>query len=186
LAAKQIDVAWDGHFQPDAESYADVIAELRRRRIQLVYLAGYGSDIGLLLRESTAIDGPLRILAGDTAGDTLVARLGAKMANGLIFTRRPQAARTALTERLVSAAEAQGARSPDNVLLTYAAVETWAAAAKRAGTFDGPAVAAALHEASAETVIGPVAFDAKGDVLGEPGAWVWYRWRDGRMERTEP
>ena len=56
-------------------------------------------------------------------------------------------------------------------------VEVWAEAVARAGTLDGQAVAEVLHNESFQTVLGEIAFDAKGDVKGLP--FIWYVWRDG-------
>ena len=75
-------------------------------------------------------------------------------------------------------------------LYSYAAVEVWAQAVERAGTFETKAVAEALHTHQFDTVLGKIGFDEKGDVYGyEP--FTWYIWQQGnyapvdRAELTE-
>jgi branched-chain amino acid transport system substrate-binding protein len=45
-------------------------------------------------------------------------------------------------------------------------------------------VARALHGGRFETVLGRVAFDAKGDLEG--AAWQWRVWREGDQEPLKP
>jgi branched-chain amino acid transport system substrate-binding protein len=53
---------------------------------------------------------------------------------------------------------------PDLVALnSYAAVQTWAEAVRRAGSGDPKKVAEALRSGEFKTVVGTVAFDQQGD-----------------------
>jgi branched-chain amino acid transport system substrate-binding protein len=64
------------------------------------------------------------------------------------------------------------------VLYTYAAIQVWADAVKKAGSTDPKKVAAALKASGNwPTVLGPVSFDKKGDTTG--GGYVFYVWKDG-------
>lgn len=61
-----------------------------------------------------------------------------------------------------------------------AAAELWAATAKRAGTTDAPAVAAAARSRATPTVVGRLRFDAAGDALVPsyvPSVWLNGGWR---------
>lgn len=68
-----------------------------------------------------------------------------------------------------------------HAVVTYASVQVWAEAVQEADSFDTAKVAASLHSGQFDTIIGQVRFDAKGDVLGAPGEWLWYRWRAGKV-----
>jgi branched-chain amino acid transport system substrate-binding protein len=64
------------------------------------------------------------------------------------------------------------------VLYTYAAIQVWADAVKKAGSTDPKKVAAALKATGNwPSVLGPVSFDKKGDTTG--GGYVFYVWKDG-------
>ena len=63
-------------------------------------------------------------------------------------------------------------------LYTYAAVQAFAEAAVQAASTEPAAVAGALRADTFQTVLGPLGFDAKGDVQGP--SFVMYRWHDGQ------
>ena len=64
------------------------------------------------------------------------------------------------------------------VLYTYAAIQVWAGAAGTIGDFDPRRIAAALKARGPwPTVLGPIGFDARGDVT-EPD-YVFYVWKNG-------
>jgi branched-chain amino acid transport system substrate-binding protein len=75
---------------------------------------------------------------------------------------------------------------PEGITLySYAAVQVWAQAVEKAGTFAPKAVAEALHANQFDTVLGRIGFDAKGDVHGyEP--FTWYVWREGNFALVDP
>jgi branched-chain amino acid transport system substrate-binding protein len=64
------------------------------------------------------------------------------------------------------------------VLYTYAAVQVWAQAATMAKSTDYDKVVAMLKDTSFDTVLGPIKFDAKGDVVNP--AYVFYIWHAGK------
>jgi branched-chain amino acid transport system substrate-binding protein len=63
-------------------------------------------------------------------------------------------------------------------LYTYAAIQAWAQAAAKARSTDMAKVSAALRANKFDTVMGPIGFNAKGDVTA-PG-YVVYVWNNGK------
>jgi branched-chain amino acid transport system substrate-binding protein len=63
-------------------------------------------------------------------------------------------------------------------LSTYAALQAWAEAVKAAKSTDGQKVAAALRQHGADTVIGKLTWDAKGDLSHVD--YAWFVWKDGK------
>src|SRR5919204_634128 len=59
-------------------------------------------------------------------------------------------------------------------LYTYAAMQVWSQAAKKAGTTDAKKVMAAMKAGKWDTVIGPIEYDAKGDI--KQIDYVVYKW----------
>jgi branched-chain amino acid transport system substrate-binding protein len=66
------------------------------------------------------------------------------------------------------------------VLYTYAAIQTWAQAAEKAGKTDFGPVVKALNTNKFNTVLGTIGFDEKGDVTA-PG-YVFYEWSNGAYD----
>jgi len=83
-------------------------------------------------------------------------------------------------ESLLAAFEALGLGRLPTGLGAYAAVQVWAEAAARSGTVDPSTVAETLHRGRFQSVLGPVAFDAKGDLAG--AGWQWQIWNDGSFQ----
>src|SRR5262249_9006478 len=67
------------------------------------------------------------------------------------------------------------------VLYTYAAIQVWAEAAKKAGTTDPKKVAQTLHTGTWNTVLGPISYDSKGDV--KVSDYVFYIWHNGNYKQ---
>lgn len=59
----------------------------------------------------------------------------------------------------------------------YAALQALVAAGNFAHTLDSKRIAATLHAERFDLVLGPVGFDAKGDVTAQ--GYVLYVWNDG-------
>jgi branched-chain amino acid transport system substrate-binding protein len=67
----------------------------------------------------------------------------------------------------------------------YAALQAWAQAVEKAGTFETKAVADALRAGEFDTVVGRIGFNEKGDVTGYE-TFVWYVWKDGKHVLVQP
>ena len=71
--------------------------------------------------------------------------------------------------------------SPEGyTLYAYAAIQVFAEAGRRAGSFGLDALGKALHDGTFETVLGTITFDGKGDVQGFK--YSMYRWHDRAHE----
>jgi len=67
---------------------------------------------------------------------------------------------------------------------SYAAIQVWAQAVGRAGTFTASAVAETLRASHFDTVLGRIGFDPKGDVTGA-NTFIWYMWKGGEFAPLE-
>ncbi|HTP83803.1 MAG TPA: branched-chain amino acid ABC transporter substrate-binding protein, partial [Alphaproteobacteria bacterium] len=63
---------------------------------------------------------------------------------------------------------------------TYAAVQIFAKAATQAKSTKLSALLPVLHQTQFETVLGPIAFNVKGDVTTP--AYKVYAWKDGKYD----
>jgi branched-chain amino acid transport system substrate-binding protein len=164
-------------FTAGEKDYTALVSKLKQAGIEAVFVGGYHTEAGLILRQMRAQG----LDAAFVGGDTLVLRefwsVAGDAGENVYFTFVKDPRRNPLAAEVLSRFAAQS-KTPDGyVLYTYAAVEAWAEAAKRAGTLDAENVAAMLHGQSVETVIGKLTFDAKGDV--DLPAFEIYRWSKG-------
>ena len=111
--------------------------------------------------------GDQRVLADRRRG-------GRRHADDLLL--RPAQAPTAA--EVVARFRARNVDPEGYVLYTYAAIQIFADAAKKANTVDPRQLATALKaQGPWQTVLGPISFDAKGDVTVPD--YVFYVWRNG-------
>ena len=89
----------------------------------------------------------------------------------------PTRAESAEAASVVERFRAESFEPAGYTLLSYAAVQAWAQAVEKAGSLEPQAVIASLHSNSFDTVLGQIAFDAKGDLTVQ--SWVWYVWKGG-------
>jgi branched-chain amino acid transport system substrate-binding protein len=159
------------------KDYTALVSKLKQSGIEAVFVGGYHTEAGLILRQMRAQG----LDAAFVGGDTLVVRefwaVAGDAGENVYFTFVKDPRRNPLAGEVLSRFTAGGKVPEGYVLYTYAAVEAWAEAAKRAGTVDAENVAAVLHGQSFETVIGRLTFDAKGDV--DLPAFEIYRWSKG-------
>ncbi len=111
-------------------------------------------------------------LAGDAAEGTLVT-----------FMLDPQRLESA---RSVAARFIEKGDAPEgHTLYAYAAIQAWVQAAEATGSTDGARIAEWLRAGNrVQTVVGPLSFDAKGD-LRDP-LFAWFRWSKGRYAEIDP
>ena len=127
-------------------------------------------------------DGSLRF-APWKPGDALVTnefwQIAGDAGNGtmMTFPADPRLRKTAAD--VVAEFKAKNIDPEGYVLYTYAAIQVWADAAKKAKTTDPKKVAAALKASGNwPSVLGNISFDKKGDVTTSD--YVLYVWKDGK------
>ena len=84
---------------------------------------------------------------------------------------------------VVARFRAEGFEPSGYTLLSYAAVQAWSQAVQRSGSLDTLKVIAALRNHRFETVLGRIAFDAKGDLTNQ--SWVWYVFKGNEYIQVE-
>ena len=147
----------------------------------MVYVGGYHTEAGLILRQMRD-QGMDAVLMG---GDALVTQeywsITGPAGEGTLMTFSPDPRKNPAAAEVVARFEEKGVEPEGYVLYTYAAIQAWAEAAKKAGTTDAAAVVKALNGNAFDTVIGELRFDAKGDPNLPP--YAVYRWSNGAYEQ---
>ena len=160
-------------FKPDAPNFDTLIEQLKARSIDVIYFACEASDAGRIAEGVTAkMFGSDALLSDQFWEQSGEAGEGTRVS----FAVDPQSSHGA--KAVITALKAQGFDASGAALPSYAAVQLFVAAAKAAGATNGRAIATYLRSGKpTDTAIGPLAFDAKGDV--QPPRFVWYQWSNG-------
>ena len=168
-------------FTAGEKDYSQLISRLKRAGVDLVYLGGYHTEAGLIIREMRR-QGMKAILMG---GDALVTQeywqITGSDGEGTLMTFTPDPRQGLAAASLVREFRASGIEPEGFVLYTYAAVQTWKRAVERAGSLDANKVVEALKNTKFNTVIGEFSFDLKGDPSLTP--YTMYKWRAGNYEQ---
>jgi branched-chain amino acid transport system substrate-binding protein len=116
------------------------------------------------------------MMAGDAMNDKEFASITGPLAAGTLFTFGPDPRNRPDAKSIVDKFKAKNIDPEGYTLYTYAAFQVWSQAAAKAKTTDPQKVATAIKASQWNTVIGPLSFDAKGDI--KQTGYVVYKWDD--------
>jgi branched-chain amino acid transport system substrate-binding protein len=156
------------------KDFTALVSKLKLNNIDLVYVGGYHQEAGLILRQMRDQGLKTILMAGDALADKEFASITGPAAEGVLFTFGPDPRNKATAKEIVAKFKAKGVDPEGYTLYTYAAFQIWAAAAAKAKSTDGKAVAAAIKGGTWDTVIGKISYDKKGDITILD--YVVYKW----------
>jgi branched-chain amino acid transport system substrate-binding protein len=175
LEELDIETALLEQVDPGQTEFSALIEAFENNGIDVVFYGGYQAEAGLIVRQAKARIPKLNFVLPDGVAAADLALIAGDALDGTPMTYYMDAARQPAAADVVAAFRAAGIDPNGTELYSYAAVQAWAQAVEHAGTTDATQVAEMLRQEQFNTVLGPIGFDAKGDVKGfEPFAWyVW-------------
>ncbi|MDE2376838.1 branched-chain amino acid ABC transporter substrate-binding protein, partial [Bradyrhizobium sp.] len=159
-----------------------IVSRLKKDNIDLVYVGGYHQESGLILRQMRDQGLKTVLMAGDALADKEYASITGPAGEGTLFTFGPDPRNKPTAKAIVERFKAKNIDPEGYTLYTYAAIQVWSQAAKKAGTTDAKKVMATIKAGKWDTVIGPIEYDAKGDI--KQIDYVVYKW-DAKGGYTE-
>jgi branched-chain amino acid transport system substrate-binding protein len=163
------------------KDFSALVSRLKAARIEVVFIGGYHTEAGLILRQMREQGLDAQLIGGDTLVTREFWSIAGEAGEGTLFSFAPDARRYQAAERLVSQYRAEGQEPAGYVLYTYAAIEAWAYAAEQAGSTQAEAVSKALQSQEFYTAIGLFRFNSRGDANLPP--YAVYRWSAGTYEQ---
>ncbi|WP_149535561.1 branched-chain amino acid ABC transporter substrate-binding protein [Siccirubricoccus phaeus] len=165
-------------YTPGERDYNALVSRLKGANVEVMYIGGYYTEAGLILRQAKEQGMPVTLIGGDALVTRDFWQITGAAGEGALMTfssdprTRPSAA------EVVARFKAKNIDPEGYVLYTYAAVQIWAAAAAKINSIDPRKVADAMKaQGPWQTVLGPISFDRKGDVTVPD--YVFYIWRNG-------
>ena len=174
LAAKQVPVVLRQSIVAGESDYSGLISKMKAAGVQVLAYGGYYQEVALILRQASQSGLDLTVIGGDTLSNNELVSAAGPLISKVLFTFPPDPRKNPGAAKVVAAFRAQKVEPEGYMLYSYAAMQVYADAAKRAGSTDYGAVVKQLHDATFNTVVGQLKFDSKGD-LKSPG-YVVYRW----------
>ena len=162
------------------KDYTALVSKLKQNGIDVVYLGGYHTEAGLIVRQMRAQGMKTRMVSGDALVTQEYWAITGDAGEGTLMTFSPDPRKNPGAKPLVERFRKDGYEPEGYTLYTYGAIQAWAQAVERAKSTDADPVIAQLRAGKFDTVLGNIGFDAKGDVTA-PG-YVFYEWKNGQYD----
>ncbi|MGH1357718.1 MAG: branched-chain amino acid ABC transporter substrate-binding protein [Burkholderiaceae bacterium] len=162
------------------KDYTAVVSKLKQAGVDILYVGGYHTEAGLMVRQMRDQGMKTVLMSGDALVTDEYWSITGDAGEGTLMTFSPDPRKNPGAVNLVKTFRAKGVEPEGYVLYTYAAIQAWAQAAKAAGKTDYDPMVKALNSGKFQTVLGDLSFDGKGDVT-LPG-YVFYEWKKGKYD----
>lgn len=165
------------------KDFSAVIDKLKTSKAEVIICSCYTIEAGLLARQMADKNYSTYYYGWDTfnSPDFLAIIAGAKTDKIVsIDYARPSA--SPMLQHLVAELQKRQWPAETTTFLTYASVQIFANAVKEAHSLETSKVAKALHDSTANTLLGPVGFDAYGERKNP--LFATYQWVGGKLQMT--
>jgi branched-chain amino acid transport system substrate-binding protein len=168
-------------YVPGERDYSALVSRMKQANINVVYFGGYHTEAGLIIRQMR--EQGLNALA--VGADSLVTaefwQITGPAGEGTLMTFASDPRKRPTAAEVVARFRAKNIDPEGYTLYTYAAIQIWADAVRKAGTTNPRRVAEVLKaQGPWNSVLGPISFDGKGDVTTPD--YVFYVWRAGNYQ----
>jgi branched-chain amino acid transport system substrate-binding protein len=178
LGKLDVPIAYNTSYTAGDKDYSALISRMKQAGITLVYIGGYYSDSGLIIREGAAQGFTPQYVSEDAAVTSALWQIAGPSAEGMLMTFPPPAEKEPSAAKAVAELTAAKEDPTGYVLYSYATIQVWAEAAAKAHSTQPILVANTLKlDGPWPSVLGPIKFDSKGDVVN--AAYAIYKWHDG-------
>ncbi len=176
------EVMYEAITQGDKD-FTALITKMKQLGVDLIYLGGYHTEAGLIVRQAHEQGLKARLMSGDALVTDEFWQITGETGQGTLMTFSPDPRKNPAAAEVVKRFQEEGYDPEGYTLYTYAAIQVFDQAAEKAGSTDLDAVIKALHENEFDTVLGKIKFDEKGDVLGSN--YTVYIWDNGKYREIE-
>lgn len=165
------------------KDFSALISKMKQAGVEVIYWGGLHTEGGLIARQAADAGLKATMMSGDGIASDEFAAIGGPAVEGTLMTFGPDPRENPAATEAVKKFRAAGFEPEAYTLYSYAAVQIIAAGAKAAGSADPQAVADAVHKGEQiPTVIGNLAYDAKGDRKdADYTVYQWYKGDDGKI-----
>lgn len=165
-------------YTPKEKDYAALVSRMKGAGITVIYVGGYHTEAGLIIRQAKEQGMKATLVGGDALVTNEFWQISGASGEGTMMTFAADPRLNKAAADVVASFKAKNVDPEGYVLYTYAAVQIWAEAAKKIKSTDPKKVAAELKaSANWPSVLGPMSFDKKGDPKGS--GYVLYIWKAG-------
>lgn len=176
LKAANANVVFFDGITAGEKDFSALIARLKKENIDFVYYGGYYPEMGQMLRQARSVGLKTQFMGPEGVGNASLSNIAGDAAEGMLVTMPKRYDQDPTNQGIVDALKADK-KDPSGpyVWITYAAVQSLATALERTGSDEPLALVKDLKANGANTVIGPLNWDEKGDLKGfDFGVFQWH------------
>src|ERR1700685_2418776 len=160
------------------KDYSAVVSKLKASGADYVMWGGLHTEGGLIVRQMRDQGLKTVMISGDGITADEFAQIGGPGVEGTLMSLAPEPRKNPSAKDIVAEFKAKNFDPEAYTLYAYAAVQIIKQAAEKAKSLDPKKVAEVAHSGMPfNTVIGPIAYDKKGDRTTVD--YVWYTWEKG-------
>jgi branched-chain amino acid transport system substrate-binding protein len=161
------------------KDYTALVSKLKEQGIDVVYVGGYHTEAGLIVRQLREQGSNALLVSGDALVTDEFWTISGPAGEGTIMTFAPDPQKFDSAKAVVEKFKAAGYNPEGYTLYTYASMQAYAQAAAATGGSDNKKISEWLRAGNTvKTVLGDLALNEKGDV--KDAKYVWYVWHDGK------
>lgn len=177
LASAGVEIVTVDGVSSGEKDFSALISKLKREHVDFVYYGGYHPELALLMRQGSAREFKPTYMGPEGLGNKDIAFLAGEAVEGLLVTLPTRYDLLPRNQLVVEQLKAKGVDPSGPFIWTsYAAVEALANVIRQVGADDPGQVAQAMRDATIDTAIGPLSWDAHGDLNGFPfGVYRWHQ-----------
>jgi branched-chain amino acid transport system substrate-binding protein len=178
LNAAGVQEAMVAAYTPGERDYSALVSRLKQAGVTVIYIGGYHTESGLIIRQAKEQGMKATLVGGDALVTKEFWQIAGEAGNGTLMTFAADPSKRPTAAAVVQEFKAKNIEPEGYVLYTYAAVQIWADAVKKAASADPKKAADTLKSGGPwQSVLGPVSFDQKGDPT--QSGYVLYVWKNG-------
>jgi len=159
------------------KDFTALISKMKQEKIDAIYFGGYQTEGGLIVRQARDQGLKAQFIGADALVTEEFWKITGPSGEGTLMTFPPDPRKVPAAKAVVDKFMAQGYNPEGYTLYTYAAIQAFADAADKAKSVKLDDLSKALHSMTAQTVVGALTWDKKGDVTDPK--YVFYIWKNG-------
>lgn len=163
------------------KDYSALVSKMKQAGINVVYVGGYHTEAGLIVRQMRDQGMDAQLISGDALVTQEYWGVTGDAGEGTLMTFSPDPRKAPTAADIVKKFREKGIEPEGYVLYTYAAIQAWKQAVEKAKSTDPEKVINALNSTEFSTVLGKFKFNAKGDPNLPP--YKFYKWSKGKYEQ---
>ena len=171
---------YEAYTQGDKD-FNSLVSKMKANKIDVVYVGGYHTEAGLILRQMRGQGMASQMISGDAIATNEFWSITGPAGEGMMFTFGSDPRKRPTAAAVVKKFKDKNVDPEGYTLYTYAALQIWTQAVTKAKTTDAKKVAETIKGAKWDTVLGPISYDKKGDITTVDNEV--YKWsKDGKYD----